>query len=209
MKELIDYLDGHDIAKLQIGCGAYPLDDWFNTDISGKICKNGIAYMDAGKKFPMENDCFNYIFSEHLFEHLTFPQAQNMLKECHRVLKKDGVMRIATPNLQFLIDLYLHPQKEINKAYIEFDAKRTGLPANPVYAINRFHTSWGHQIIYDPKTLESLLNEFGFSNVCQCEVGKSMHPELNDIERHSNSFKKNCADNDYNRLQTMVFEATK
>lgn len=209
MKELTNYLNEHDIAKLQIGCGIYPLDGWFNTDVSEKVCKNGIEYMDAGKPFPIESDSFDYIFSEHLFEHLTYPQADNMLKECYRVLKKGGVMRLATPNIQFLIDLYLNPQKEINKAYIEFDARRSNLPANPIYAINRFHTSWGHQIIYDPNTLENLLIEAKFNNVYQCEVGKSIHKHLNGIERHSNAFKKHCADRDYNLLQTMVFEATK
>ena len=209
MEELANYLNEHDVAKLQIGCGKYPLNGWFNTDISKNICKNGIVYMDAGKPFPMKDDSFNYIFSEHLFEHLTYEQARNMLKECYRILKKDGTMRLATPNLHFLIDLYLNPQKEINKAYIEFDSKRSNLPANPVYAINRFHTSWGHQIIYDPYTLESLLLEFNFKNVHMCEVGKSEHSHLNNIERHYNSFKKHCADKDYNLLQTMVFEATK
>lgn len=209
MKELMDYLNKHNIAKLQIGCGSYPLDDWFNTDNSEKICKDRIVYMDAGNPFPIPNNSFDYIFSEHLFEHLTYEQAENMLKESYRILKENGIIRIATPNFEFLLDLYLNPQKDINKAYIEFDAKRSNLPANPIYAINRFHTSWGHQIIYDPHTLENLLREHGFRNICQCEVGKSKNQHLNNIERHYNSFKKQHADNDYNLLQTMVFEATK
>jgi predicted SAM-dependent methyltransferase len=209
MERLTSYLNEHNVAKLQIGCGAYPLDGWFNTDVSERICNNEIAYMDAGKPFPIPNNSFDYIFSEHLFEHLTYPQAVNMLKECHRVLKKGGVMRLATPNIHFLIDLYLHREKEINNSYIEFDAKRSNLPANPIYAISRFFTSWGHKIIYDPFTLENLLLEFGFDDVHLCEVGKSEHEHLNGIEMHSNSFKKYHADKDYNLLQTMVFEGTK
>lgn len=209
MEELTNYLNRHDVAKLQIGCGAYPLKEWFNTDNSRSICKDEIVYMDAGKPFPIPDNCFDYVYSEHLFEHLTFKQAKNMLKESYRILKEGGVMRIATPNLQFLVDLYLHPEKDINKSYIEFDAKRSNLPANPVYMINRFHTSWGHQIIYDPNTLKELLEENGFKNVHQCEVGESEHQDLMNIEKHGIHFKKLHADEDYNRLQTMVFEGTK
>ena len=209
MERLTNYLNKHNVAKLQIGCGACPLDGWFNTDNSNSICKGRIVYMDAGEPFPILDNTFDYVYSEHLFEHLTYKQAKNMLKESYRVLKENGVIRIATPNLQFLIDLYLHPEKDINKSYIEFDAKRSHLPANPVYMINRFHTSWGHQIIYDPTTLKELLEGNGFKNVHQCEVGESEHKDLKNIEKHWLHFKRHNADEDYNLLQTMVFEGTK
>ena len=78
--------------------------------------------MDAGEPFPILDNTIDYVYSEHLFEHLTYKQAKNMLKESYRVLKENGVIRIATPNLQFLIDLYLHPEKDINKSYKSFKA---------------------------------------------------------------------------------------
>lgn len=201
-REVNQYLRGHEVAKLQIGCGPYPLEGWLNTDIVTNLRKGSPIYMDAGKPFPIPDASFDYIYSEHLFEHLTYSQAMNMLKECHRILKPNGVLRIATPNLQFLVDLYLHPEKEVNKKYIEFNAERSGLPSSPIYAINYFHTTWGHKIIYDQVALSRFLEEVGFENICQCEMSKSVHAPLNDVEQH---FK--FLPYDLNLLETMIIEA--
>lgn len=146
----------------------------------------------------------DYVYSEHLFEHLTLKQARNMLKECHRVMKAGGIIRIATPKLEFLLDLYQHPESEINKRYIEWAAKQGGLPPSPVYVINRFHTTWGHQIIYDYDTLVGLLEECGFKDVRQCEMSKSEHEALNDVEGHFHTMPY-----DFCCLETMILEARK
>lgn len=197
-----EYLKSHEIAKLQIGCGPYPLEGWLNTDVYTRLRKGSPMYMDAGKPFPLPGASFDYIYSEHLFEHLTYAQATNMLKECYRVLKPNGVIRIATPNLRFLLDLYLHPEKEINKAYIEFNVGRSEMPPAPVYVVNYFHTTWGHKIIYDPETLSAFLKEIGFKDICQCEVSKSNHEVLCGVEQHFNYLQY-----EFNLLETMVLEA--
>jgi predicted SAM-dependent methyltransferase len=202
---VLNYIKNNEIRKLHIGCGSNILDGWLNTDIKGN--NRHIMFMDAGNPFPIPEQSFDYVFSEHLFEHLTYEQAKNMLSECYRILKPNGIIRIATPDIRFLIDLYLNPQKEINKSYIEFDSKRSGLPPHPIFAINRFHTAWGHKIIYDAESLIMMFENAGFKNIHQCEIGKSDYAELHGVERHNKSFERQKADKDYNALQTMVFEA--
>jgi len=189
--------------KLQIGCGGNLLDGWLNTGISLQECRAGI-YLDAGKRFPFPDASFDHIFSEHLFEHLTYPQAINMLKESYRVLKPGGVMRVATPNLRFLLGLYQDPENPLHKRYIEYTAKNGNLPPTAVFVINRFHTAWGHQIVYDKETLTTLLEQAGFKDVCSCEVSQSSHPALNGVEGHFKSLPA-----EFNSLETMVLEATK
>ena len=189
--------------KLQIGCGTNPLAGWLNTGISLRECWYG-CYLDAGKPFPLPNASFDYVYSEHLFEHLTYQQAMNMLKESYRVLKPGGIFRIATPDLQFLMRLYQEPEKPLHRQYMEYSVRECGLPSKAVYIISRFHTSWGHQIIYDKETLIGLLEETGFRDITPCEVGKSEHPALNDIEGH---FKE--LPYEFDLLETMIFEATK
>ena len=176
------YLRNHDIVCLQVGSGTH---------------KNR-------KKFLLPDDSVDYVYSEHLFEHLTLSQAKNMLNECYRVMKKDGIIRIATPNLEFLVDLYLHPDKDINKRYIEWAAKEGRIPAEPVYVVNRFHTTWGHQIVYDFNTLAKLMEDFGFKDIRRCEMSKSNHPELCDIEGHFHVMPY-----DFCCLETMILEAKK
>ena len=201
------YFAEHDIINLQIGCGPHLLPGWLNTDIAYKSCKAGALYLDAGKPFPFPDNSIDTIFSEHLFEHLKHEQAVNMLKECHRVLKPSGTIRIATPDFQFLTDLYLHPDTPINKGYIEWSAGGGGcikVTPTALYVINKFHTSWGHQIIYDQETLSALLKENGFQNIRSCEIGKSEVPALNNVESHFKHMPY-----EFYELETMILEADK
>lgn len=203
MPKIKRYLKTTQEPKLQIGAGANPLKGWLNTGISLRECWNGV-YLDAGKPFSLPDASMEYVFSEHLFEHLTYPQAVNMLRESFRVLKSGGVFRVATPNLRFLMGLYEEPEKPLHKEYIAYTAKNGGLPATSVFVINRFHTAWGHQIVYDMETLTDLLAQAGFREICSCEVGKSKHPALNGIEGHFKTMPP-----EFNLLETMVLEATK
>ena len=201
-REVNKYLNNHKVAKLQIGCGPNPLEGWLNTDVSSTLRKGSPMFMDAGEPFPIPDASFDYVYSEHLFEHLTYQQASNMLRECFRILKPNGVIRIATPDLKFLVDLYEHPEKDINKVYIEFNAERSEMPSSPVFAVNYFHTSWGHKIVYDFETLSCFLTEVGFKDISLCEMSKSGHSVLNGVEQH---FK--FLPYDFNLLETMIVEA--
>jgi predicted SAM-dependent methyltransferase len=49
---------------------------------------------------------FDYVFSEHMIEHVSYAEGLLMLRECLRVLKPGGRIRIATPSLEVLLDLY-------------------------------------------------------------------------------------------------------
>jgi predicted SAM-dependent methyltransferase len=202
-KKVKKYLDNSPEPKLQIGCDTNLLTGWLNSGISLKECWFGI-YLDAGKPFPFPESSFNYVFSEHLFEHLNYQQATNMLKESYRILKPGGVFRIATPDLQFLIRLYQEPDQPIHQQYIEYSAKQGNIPPSSVFVINRFHTAWGHQIIYDKETLTNMLEMTGFKDVCSCEVGHSKHSALRGVEGHFRVLPVA-----YNQLETMILEATK
>lgn len=196
------YLREHDVVKLQLGSGIHVLEDWLNIDKSVSGCKAGAVYMDVGKRFLLPDDSVNYVYSEHLFEHLTLKQARNMLKECYRVMKTGAVMRLATPNIKFLADLYMHPEKEINRQYIEWAAKNNNLPISAVHVVNHFHTAWGHQIIYDFDTLAALLREHGFEDVNQCEMSKSEYEVFDNVEGHFYTMPY-----DFCCLETMILEA--
>ena len=205
IEEINKYIEENRIRKLQLGCGAFPIDGWLNTDLSMKLCKNGIEYLDAGKPFPIISNSFDYIYSEHLIEHLKYSEAKNMVNESYRVLKDGGVLRISTPDLKFLLDLYLNPENELNRSYMESESNRYNIPPFPAFIISHFHIDWGHKIIYDEESLTYILKCAGFKNIKKCEVGKSEHEHLNDIEQHGKHFKNK----EYNNLQSMVLEAQK
>lgn len=55
-------------------------------------------YYRHGQKLPFKDRSFGFIFSEHFFEHLFLHEAVSLLKECRRVLKKNGVIRTCVPD---------------------------------------------------------------------------------------------------------------
>lgn len=211
-KIIAGYLESNEVKKLHIGCGSNIYKGWLNTDL--KYNKD-IAYLDAGKEFPFHANVFNYVYTEHLFEHLNVSQQLNMLKEAHRVLKQGGVMRIATPSLEFLFNLYQNPYEKENDDYVKWavnhipNLKKITSDIEDsdfyyCYVINNFFKAWGHQMIHNTSSLEVLALQCGFTKVRRCEVGESKIQDLKSIEKHGSVIPQKM-----NLIETMVVELIK
>lgn len=206
-----DYLKNATQPRLHIGCGGSTIKNWLNVDV---VCASEqVKYMDAGTYFPFPDESFDAVYSEHMFEHLSVQLGINMLLESHRILKPNGIMRLATPCLEFLIDLYQHPELEINSRYITWSMETfmpelvklypTGkYPA--MFVLNNFYRDWGHQVIYDHRGITNLLMECGFSNIRFCKQKESEHPLLQNLENREKAIPKWAAE-----LETMIIEAHK
>lgn len=57
-----------------------------------------------------------------MIEHLAWHEGLFMLKECRRILKKGGILRISTPDLGVLINLYSNNNSEL----LEMSMKMAG-----------------------------------------------------------------------------------
>jgi predicted SAM-dependent methyltransferase len=55
-------------------------------------------YFRKGEGLPFADASFAFIYSEHFFEHLFFDEALALLKECHRLLRPNGVLRTIVPD---------------------------------------------------------------------------------------------------------------
>jgi predicted SAM-dependent methyltransferase len=166
-----------------------------------------VPYVDAREPLPFKDDLFDYVFCEHLLEHLTYREALRFVKECFRIIKPNGKLRIATPDLQFLIDLYSPEKTTLQQNYIKYEID-TCMPDLPSYedtfVINIFFRSWGHRFIFDYKSLRALLERCEFVNVTRESVGSSLDPNLQGIESHGKVMPP-----EFNQLETMVVTATK
>lgn len=198
-KAIHAYLTSHAVKKLQIGAHLNALDGWLNTDL---IPQSGrIVYMDAVKRFPFTDQTFDYIFSEHQLEHLTYQQGQIMLRECYRVLKPGGRIRIALPSLDVLIGLYTPDRSKEQSDYIQATGQNCypGLNRyNACFAVNSAFLHWGHMFMYDEQTLKEALETLGFCDVQAYEPSISHDPTLSNLEFRNKG-------ND--KFETMVLEA--
>jgi predicted SAM-dependent methyltransferase len=212
------YLNKTNVRKLNIGCGINILPGWLNTDI--KLRKDldlggeSYAQLDATKPFEIPNDTFDFIFSEHMIEHIPYTSALHMVKECYRILRPGGKIRITTPNLAFLIDLYSEHKTETQKEYIEWSYSKfcpPQMPAIDASVINNFFYSWGHSFIYDKKSISHLLSSAGFTEISFHKPQISNVPEFMDLEKHGTPdgiFNKNIPQK-FNLLESLTVEATK
>jgi SAM-dependent methyltransferase len=55
--------------------------------------------LDASKTFEIPSESFDFVYSEHMIEHVSFEDGRNMLEECNRILRPFGVIRIVTPSI--------------------------------------------------------------------------------------------------------------
>lgn len=177
------YLETHPTAKLHLGCGSNLLPGWLNSDMYPRT--SAAVRLDATKPFPLEGDSFDYVFTEHMIEHLTIAQAQRMLREAARVLKRGGTIRVSTPDLAFLVGLGGETLTRRQDDYVAW-AIATSTPdahaQDPAYVINNFVKDWGHRFIYNRSTLTTVLEAAGLSDVRALPVGESDDEHLRGLE---------------------------
>lgn len=183
-RELIDkYVSTEETRKLHIGCGEKIINGWLNADFFP--WSPTVLHLDATKRFPMGDQQFDYVFSEHMIEHIPYPQGFLMLSECYRILREGGTIRMTTPNLAFLIDLYNDDKSDAQNEYINFatDGFVKYAPcADSTFVINNFVRDWGHQFIYDEKTLRAAMERAGFKKVTRRELNESDVVALRGLE---------------------------
>jgi len=204
-KKIIEqYLGQQKTRKLHLGCGNNIIDGWLNSDIFPK--SNHVVRIDVTKTYPFDDGTFDYVFSEHMIEHVSYVQGQHMLNECFRVLKYGGKIRISTPDLSFLISLYQSEKSELQKKFIRW-ATETFIDSAPyfedTFVINNFVRDWGHKFIYDEKVLSFSLEKAGFKEITKFDLNESEDEILRNLENEKR------LPEGFLRLESFTLEGTK
>lgn len=144
--------------------------------------------LDATSRYPFPSAAFRQFHTEHFIEHLSLPDAAAMLEECRRVLVPGGRLRVATPDLAFLLGLTEPPippdperrdeSRRLADRYAAWQSGRLGLPGPNGFVVNAFLRHWEHRFIYDRETLKWMLSRCGFRSVVECGLDESVEPAL-------------------------------
>ena len=97
---------------LDVGCGTGYIQSRLNKDAVGldlthELLKrnNGKSVCANAEKLPFKSKTFDLVFSINLIEHVK--NHYKLIMECKRVLKKNGILIIVTPNgdMEFILDI--------------------------------------------------------------------------------------------------------
>lgn len=202
-------------AKLNFGCGRTPTKGWLNFDNSPALKlsqspfrywmskslrllnkeqveniewnkKNEIHFADATKALPFNDTTVDYIYTSHMIEHLLRSDVESFLKECLRVLKVGGIIRISVPDLQLAVDTYV--QNKDADAFME----NILVEAPPISSMKQKFRLLvvgyrHHQWMYDGDSLVKLLSKTGFQNVEVCKPGFTNMSDPDGLDLHERS----------------------
>lgn len=90
---------------LNIGCGCRYNSSWVNIDIN-PVDKDVIGY-DINKRIPFTDNSFDVVYHSHLIEHIPKKRAESFIKDCVRIVRPGGIMRVVVPDLEQIARMYL------------------------------------------------------------------------------------------------------
>jgi hypothetical protein len=93
------------MKALNIGCGKRFHPGWANLDLNPASAQ--VRSHDVSKGIPYPDSSFDVVYHSHLLEHLERKSGAFLLSECHRVLRRGGVVRVVVPDLERIAQLYL------------------------------------------------------------------------------------------------------
>ena len=168
-------------SRVNLGCGLSRMDGWVNVDNNRAADADLLVDLRAG--FPAPAGSVRLAFSEHVVEHLEVDDARRWFSDLRRAMVAGGVLRIATPDLARLVDAYVDDWRD--QEWVRqpgFSHVTTGAAM-----LNLALRGWGHSFVYDAEALTELLSSCGFRDIVRCELGRSEHHELCDLERRADS----------------------
>ena len=197
-------------VRLNVGCGMSSTPGWCNFDnslsvrlarhpwLSGLLARCGllgpgqlafvsaardlgIRWADATRRIPLPDGSVEVVYCSHMLEHLDRGEVKSFLREVGRVLSRDGILRIAVPDLRALVDQYLRDgdaDEMIRRTLLTTPKPRGPLAALKALLIGSRH----HQWMYDGPSLVRLLRLLGFQRACVVAPGMTMIEEPGDLD---------------------------
>lgn len=180
--------------KINLGCGWRDFgDDWVHID-------NGdyehLDYKcDVSKKLPLEDGVADLIYVSHVIAYFDREEIVGILNDWKRVLKPNGVLRIATPDFNQLIKVYDNSNK------VELVNILGPLYGKMVMGEKIIY----HKTVYDYESLKNILTECGFNKIKKYNWRNTEH---SDIDDHSQAYIPHM-DKDNGTLISLNVEAVK
>lgn len=102
---------------VNIGCGSVFHNAWINLDLVP--ASTDVQRCDFRKGLPYPDNYFDACYSSHVFEHLKKQEAKDLIGECLRVLKPNGIIRLVVPDLETIARTYLMLLEQVESGLLD------------------------------------------------------------------------------------------
>ncbi len=193
------------MTRINVGCGQTPTPGWTNYDNSqtvrvariplfssivqrfGLLSKQrrdfmrvaqsqGIQYADAVTHIPEPDHSVEALYTSHMVEHLDLEEARQFLAEVRRVLVPGGIIRVAVPDLRYLVNGYVTDGDAdglLGRLYLTRPRPNTWLKKMLYLWVGDRQ----HQWMYDGRSLCRLLTSEGFDAPQVMPAGTTLIPD--------------------------------
>jgi prepilin-type processing-associated H-X9-DG protein len=157
--------NGHAL-HLHLGCGKKYLPGFVNVD-ANPLQKIDL-WLDVRCGLPFAANSVSSIYSTHMIEHLYPDELETLLRECVRVLKPGGGLRIVVPSLRSAICAYQQNRHDwFPGAFPRHFDSLGGRFSNFLFCDGQ------HRTAFDFGYLQEVLCKAGFAHVQESEEGRS------------------------------------
>lgn len=174
-------MSDHAPTKINLGSGHWKFEGWVNVDLDAESLPDVLA--DLSADLPFGDSSADFMHTEDFIDQLELDGAEAFLKECHRILKPGGVIRILTPDVEKLCRMYINEPEALKTLWLDHVGVplKFGTGAEIVNVGMRFA---GHTFLYDAETFTALAESCGFQ-VKRAAYNESDHPELRGLDLRS------------------------
>ena len=159
-------------VKLHLGCGKRDFGaDWFHID-NGDY--SHLDYNIDVNILPFDDDYANLIYASHIIAYFDREEIIDVFKEWYRVLKPNGIIRIATPDIKAMSELFVDGKYPLENFLGPIFGKME-MGSDLIY----------HRTTYDFNSLKNVLNSVGFKDVKLYDWKKTEHSDFDD---HSQAY---------------------
>ena len=150
-------------SLLNVGCGDLTKGGWINLD--SDYPNHNRFYYNAENPLPFATESIEHIHAEHFLEHLEYFSAHDFIKECFRVLKVGGSLRIIVPDLEKYISSYVINDQDFFKRLVDLGGSTIPLTTRAQVCNQMFRMGGAHKYAWDFETLGIAIKGAGFRNL--------------------------------------------
>lgn len=156
-----------EILKLNLGCGTNYIPGFIHIDVREF---DHIDFVSEVNKLEMfHSGQVDLIYASHVLEHFKRDETESVLKEWYRVLKENGILRLAVPDFESIVNIYMK-----NK---DIDQIMGLLHGRQDYEYNIHYRS------FDFFSLSKLLKKIGFKKVSKYDWKETIHRNYDDFSQ--------------------------